>query len=147
MKTANKTAARAKRKWQADPYILWKTAARCTGFNQVEQTTCALPGRLAWSELRDGTADNGDIETLTDIIAICIIATQHSDELVQQTVDAARAAMCAIADRYRRCQRWGVDAAALRDIPQVLDVYDVLLEHATGGQLAEWIDAIRSVKP
>jgi hypothetical protein len=117
-----------------------------TGFNQVEQTQCALPVRISWDALRNGTADANDIETLTDVIAICIVATQHMDDLVQETVESARDAMVSVADRYSRVNRWGVDARALQDIPPIVDLYEELLRNATGGQMEQWLIAVRDVK-
>ena len=68
------------------------------------------------------------------------------DALVEETCEAARRAMCAVADRFIRCQRWGVDAAALRDIPPIVDFYEELLRNATGGQMEQWVGAAHSVK-
>lgn len=107
MRTAHRTAAHAKRKYQADPFAMFKVVARTTGFNQAEQTACALPVRIAWGALKGGTANENDIATLTDVIAICTVAGQNMDALVEETCDAARRAMCAVADRFIRCQRWG----------------------------------------
>lgn len=146
MRTAHRTAAHAKRKYQEDPFALFKVVARTTGFNQAEQTACALPVRIAWDALKGGTANENDIATLTDVIAICTVAGQNMDALVEETCEAARRAMCAVADRFIRCQRWGVDAAALRDIPPIVDFFEELLRNATGGQMEQWVGAVHSVK-
>lgn len=146
MRTAHRTAAHAKRKYQADPFAMFKVVARTTGFNQAEQTACALPVRIAWDALKGGSASENDIATLTDVIAICTSAGQNMDALVEETCEAARRAMCAVADRFIRCQRWGVDAAALRDIPPIVDFYEELLRNATGGQMEQWVGAMHSVK-
>ena len=130
----------------ADPYAMFKAIARTTGVNQAEQTDCALPIRLAWDSLRNGVADSNDIETMADVIAICIVATQNMDALVQETVEAARAAMVGVADRYTRVKRWGVDAMALRDLPPIVDLYEELLRNATGGQFEKWLGAVRGMK-
>lgn len=133
-------------KYQADPFAIFKVVARSTGFNQAEQVQCALPVRLAWDALRNGKATPYDIETLTDTIAICIVASERMDALVQETCDAARVAMSEVADRYTRVKRWGVDAKALQDIPPIVDLYEELLRNATGGQMEQWIGAVRDVK-
>ena len=145
MKTAHRKQAHAKRQHR-DGFAMWKVIARSTGFNEAEQTACALPVRLAWSALKGGTANGDDIATLTDVMAICTIAGQNMDALVGETCEAARNAMCGIADRYNRCQRWGVDAAALRDIPPVLDFYEELLRVSTGGQMEAWLSHVRGTK-
>jgi len=146
MKTAYRTASHAKRRWQSDPFAIYKAVARTTGFNQDEQVQCALPVRLAWDALRNGTASGDDIATLTDVIAICIVASERMDALVQETCDAARIAMSKVADRYHRVKRWGVDANALRDIPPIVDLYEELLRNATGGQMEQWVGAVHAVK-
>ena len=145
MKTAHRKQAHAKRQHR-DSFALWKVIARSTGFNEAEQTACALPVRLAWSALKGGTANGDDIATLTDVIAICTVAGQNMDALVEETCEAARHAMCTVADRYTRCQRWGVDSAALQDIPPVLDFYEELLRVSTGGQMEAWLGHVRGTK-
>ena len=145
MKTKHRRAAHAKRQ-NRDSFALWKVIARSTGFNEAEQTTLALPVRLAWVALKGGTSNQYDIATLTDVIAICTIAGQNMDALVQETCDAARVAMCAVADRYNRCRRWGVDAQALRDIPPIVDFYEELLRVSTAGQMQEWFEVMQRCK-
>lgn len=145
MKTAHRKQAHAKRQHR-DRFALWKVIARSTGFNQAEQTACTLPVLAAWDRLKNGGAEAADIETLTDVIAICTVAGQNMDALIEETCDAARRAMCAVADRYTRCHRWGVDADALRDIPPIVDFYEELLRVSTGGQMEEWLAAVRGAK-
>lgn len=145
MKTKHRTAAHVKRQHR-DDFAMWKVIARSTGFNESEQNSCVMPVYQAWAALKNGTANGDDIATLTDVIAICTIAGQNMDALVEETCDAARRAMCAVADRYTRCQRWGVDANALRDIPPVVDFYAELLRVSTGWQMEQWLSAVRSAK-
>lgn len=140
MRTAHRTQAHAKRKFQADPFAIYKAIARNTGFNESEQTDCALPVRLA------GTADANDIVTLADVIAICIVAAENMDALVQETCESARVALAEVADRYTRVKRWGVDAKSLQDIPPIVDLHEELLRNATGGQMEQWLGAVRGVK-
>jgi len=145
MNTQHRQQSRAKR-FTADHFAMWKAFARTTGFNQVEQTACALPVRPAWDALKNGTADGNDIATLADVIAICIVAAEGMDALVQETCEAARVALAEISDRFTRVKRWGVDARSLRDIPPIVDFYEELLRNATGGQMEEWLGAVRDVK-
>lgn len=146
MKTQHRSAAHAKRRYQADPFAIFKVVARTTGFNEAERIQCTNPIDIAWECLRSGTADANNIEALTDMIAICIVASEFMDPLILETVDAGRLAMIGIADRYTRCKRWGVDAAALRDIPPVIHFYTELVRNATGGQFEEWLLEVRGGK-
>ena len=147
MNTQQRVASHAKRsRWQADPFAIYKAIARNTGFNESEQTDCALPVRLAWSSLRAGTADGNDIATLADVIAICIVAAENMDALVQETCESARVALAEVADRYTRVKRWGVDAKSLQDIPPIVDLYEELLRNATGGQMEQWLGGVREAK-
>jgi hypothetical protein len=52
-------------------------------------------------------------------------------ELAIETVLRAQAAIEAMRDRYLRTARWGADAAALADVPPMLDFYDDLLAHGS----------------
>lgn len=146
MKTAHRNQAHAKRRYMADPFAMWKVVARTTGFNQDEQVQCALPVRLAWDALRSGTAIGDDIAVLSDVIAICIVASERMDALVQETCEAGRIALAEVADRYTRVKRWGVDAKALRDIPPIVDLYEELLRNATGGQMEQWLGEVKRCK-
>ena len=146
MKTAHRIQSHAKRRWQADPFALWKVVANTTGFNDAEQVACTLPVRLVWQSIITGDGTPDDLQSLADVVGICIIASQNMDALVQETCDAARIAVCAIADRYTRIKKIGVDSAALRDVPPLLDFYEELLRLATGGQMAEWLHEVRKVK-
>lgn len=147
MNSTHRANSHAKRsRWQADPFAMYKAVARSTGFNEAEQTDCALPVRLAWSSLRAGTANANDIATLADVIAICIVASERMDALVQETCESARVALAEVADRYTRVKRWGVDAKSLQDIPPIVDLYEELLRNATGGQMEQWLGAVRGVK-
>jgi len=146
MRTQHRNAAQAKRRHQADPFAIYKVVARNTGFNQAEQVQCALPVRLAWDSLRNGSANAEDIGTLTEVIAICLFAAERMDALIQETCEAAASAMCAVVDRFTRIKRWGVDANALRDIPPVIDFYEELLKNATGAQMELWLSAVAKSK-
>ncbi len=143
MNTQQRRASHAKRRWQANPNIYMKVIGRSSGFSQEEQTECALPVRLAWTAMRNGRASAYDAQALADVIAICIIASETMDALVQETCEAARAAMGATAKRFHRIGKWGVDAQALRDIPPVLDLYEELLRTATGGQFERWMALVK----
>jgi len=146
MKTAHRNAAHAKRRYQADPAAMWKEVARTTGFNDSEQTACALPVRVAWESMRSGKGTAEDAKTLADVIAICIMAAQNMDALVQETIEAGRVAFLGITDRFERIGRFGVDSASLLDVPPVVDFYEELLRVATLGQMETWLAAVRQVK-
>jgi hypothetical protein len=125
---------------------MFKAVARSTGFNQAEQVQCALPVRKSWYALTNGYATANDIETLRDVIAICIVASQGMDALVTETCDLASDALKSVADRFVKLNRWGVDANALRDIPPIVDLYEDLLRNATGGQFEQWLSTVRGLK-
>jgi len=102
----------------------------------------ALPG----VPCAPGTANANDIATLADVIAICIVASERMDALVQETCESARVALAEVADRYTRVKRWGVDAKSLQDIPPIVDLYEELLRNATGGQMEQWLGGVREAK-
>lgn len=141
MKTKHRRQAAAKR-IQRDYCAHQRVIGKAQTLTPAEQAECALPVRLAWEALRNGTANGNDYRSLSDAIQICTAASEFIDPFLEETCFAAAAALCGIADRYERIKRLGVDAAALRDIPPALEFYEELLRTANAGQLFGWMQAV-----
>ena len=144
MKTKHRKAAQHKR-MQRDYFTHLRVIGKSSGLTPEEQRACALPVRVAWEVMRKGEATKSDFHTLSDAIQICTAAS-GIDPFLEDTCIAAAEAICSIAHRYERIKRFGVDAAALRDIPPALDFYDELLRTATAGQLAEWMQSVSDIR-
>lgn len=145
MKTRHRRAARAKHLMR-DDLTMYKVVGKAQHLTQAEQTECALPVRLAWTALRNGTATGSDLWSLTDAVSICTMAAESIDPFLEETSIAAAQALCGIADRYTRVKKLGVDAAALRDIPPAIEFYEELLRTATAGQLFDWMQAVAKAR-
>lgn len=141
MKTDHRKASKAKR-IQRDCFAHQRVIGKAQKLTIAEQTECALPVRLAWEALRNGTATGKDYRAVSDAIQICTAASEFIDPFLEETCFAAAKALCAMADRFERVKKLGVDAASLRDIPPALEFYEELLREATAGQLFDWMQAV-----
>ncbi len=54
-----------------------------------------------------------------------------AEEVAKFKAERAQAAIVAMKERYVRTGRFGADAAALQDVPPMLDFYDALIEHGS----------------
>lgn len=147
MKTKHRIAAQHKR-IQRDELTAQKTICRNNKelLTEQERAECSWPVRMSWEKVRTGIATGGDLENLSDAVSVCLLAAEEKHHFLEDLSQSAAAAICSIAERYERINRIGVDAAALRDIPQALDFYDELLRTATSGQLFGWMEIVMKIR-
>lgn len=143
MKTKHRTASKAKRIVR-DDLAVYRTVSRMSmePLTQQEQLDCSVSLCKSWELIRTGNGTGNDLCALSDAVSICVMASEDIDPFLEETSIAAAQAVCAIADRYARVSRIGVDAASLRDIPPALDFYKELLRTATAGQLFGWMQKV-----
>lgn len=124
MKTSYRTAARAKRRWQADPSSIYRTMSKIQPLTSSELAELQTPVRLAYERLRSGTAHDGDFDTLAAALNISVVRGESIDPLCVHTAQLAQDALIRARDRYERIGRWGFDGQALQDIPPAIDLYE-----------------------
>ncbi len=66
-----------------------------------------------------------------------MIRAEKIDELAVEVVLRAQAAIVAMKERYQRVGRFGADAAALQDVPPMLDFYCDLLSFSSPAIMTE----------
>lgn len=136
MNRAQRRAAAFKRgqRWdrnQVEPSSALKPILMCRQFDEHEAATLSNETRMAWHRLTHGDGNQGDFDLLANSSNVALVRAEALGELAIETVQRAQAAIVAMKERYQRTGRFGADAAALQDVPLMLDFYDDLLAYGS----------------
>ena len=115
----------------ADPLASMRQISICSPFPPEEVASESVSMRMAWHRLTHGDGTTPDMELIANCCNVALVHAERIDDLVVDLVMRADAAIKAMDARYMRTGRWGADAAALSDVPPMLDLYDQLLELGT----------------
>jgi hypothetical protein len=141
-----KRAARWDRNARVEPSRVLTPILMSRTFDENEAAKISVDTRLAWHRLTHGEGTEPDFDLLANSSNVCLVLAEGLQwkpelmtrqefeakrELAIETVLRAEAAIEAMRDRYLRAGRWGADAAALADVPPMLDFYDDLLAHGS----------------
>lgn len=137
MKTKHRTAAKHKRRWQADPSSVYRLMAKVQPFTQEEQTTITLPVHVAFEAMRTGAGSFDDFETLAECLNVALVYSESIDDLCVQTCIQAQEALMLAKARYDATGRWGLCWRGLQHIPPVLDLYDQMVALSTPQSLID----------
>lgn len=126
----------AKRKQRrTDPMAVYRVLNRIEPLRPDETVQLTAPVRVAFEKFKAGTAAKDDFNTLAAVCNMCmVIAESVSTELVA-LCQRAQDDLMAVAERYKRTGRWGLDHASLGSMPDIIDVYEQLLEVCTPMQM------------
>jgi len=114
-----------------EPSHVLKPVLMSRTFDQDEAAKISVDTRLAWHRLTHGEGSEPDFDLLANSSNVALVLAEPLGELAVETVLRAQAAIESMRDRYLRTSRWGADAAALADVPPMLDFYDELLAHGS----------------
>ena len=136
MNRAQRRAAAFKRKrWdrndQVEPSSVLKPILMCRQFDENEAATLSNDTRMAWHRLTTGEGNQDDFDLLANSSNVALVRAESLGELAVETVLRAQAAIVAMKARYQRTGRFGADAAALQDVPLMMDFYDQLLAYGS----------------
>ncbi len=135
-----KRAARWDRNARIEPSAVLSPILYSRTFTEDEAAKISVDTRMAWYRLTHGEGSEPDFDLLANSSNVALVLAEPLGELPVETVLRAQAAIEAIRDRYLRTGRWGADAAALSDVPPMLDFYDQLLKH---GSPRTMVDALK----
>lgn len=128
MKTKHRNAAKAKRKWQADPSTIYRVMGAHQSFTPEERVAMVLPGRLSFEHIKLGTGKDDDFHCLAAACNVSLVSAEKISPLVESVCLVARDALLRCKDRHAKTNRWGFDGPALSAITDMLDVYEQLVE-------------------
>ena len=123
-----------------EPSAVLKPVIMSRTFDADEAAKISVDTRMAWHRLTHGEGTEPDFDLLANSSNVALVLAEPLGELPVDLVLRAQAAIEAMRDRYLRTGRWGADAAALQDVPPMLDFYDELLAH---GSPRVMVDALK----
>ncbi len=135
-----KRNARWDRNARIEPSAVLSPILYSRTFDADEAAKISVDTRMAWYRLTHGEGSEPDFDLLANSSNVALVLAEPLGELPVETVLRAQAAIEAMRDRYLRTGLWGADAAALADVPPMLDFYDQLLEH---GSPRTMVDALK----
>ncbi len=122
---------------QVEPSSVLRPILMCRQFDAEEASILAVEARMAWHKLTTGDGTQDDFDLLANSSNVALIRAEKIDELAVEVVLRAQAAIVAMKERYQRVGRFGADAAALQDVPPMLDFYCDLLSFSSPAIMTE----------
>lgn len=126
MKSKHRNASKAKRRWQADPSVIYRVMSANQEFTPDEHAKLNLPVRLAFEKIKNGAGTDDDFHILAAAANVSLVCSEKIDPLVEGVCLAARDALLRTNDRHTRTGRWGFDGPALAEVIEMIDVYSQL---------------------
>lgn len=120
-----------------EPSSVLRPILMCRQFDAEEASILAVEARMAWHKLTTGDGTQDDFDLLANSSNVALIRAEKIDELAVEVVLRAQAAIVAMKERYQRVGRFGADAAALQDVPPMLDFYCDLLSFSSPAIMTE----------
>lgn len=143
---ANKKPKKRYKPKDSDKFATYKAVAKCTTLNEAEHKSVTAPVEVSWYRLQNGIADLHDLDIFADVLGTCSIAADKMDPYLQDLCKEAGNALCAMADRYGRCKKVGLDADSLRVFPSLMDYYYELTSKATAVEISQWYGKALQIK-
>lgn len=100
---------------------------------------------VAWVKLVEGNAEIVDFDNIAQALNLARVIADGLGEPAITVVREAQDAMKGVRERYLRIERFGVDAATLRDVPPALDFHDEILRTHSPNQLLKALEASGAV--
>lgn len=116
---------------QVEPSSVLRPILMCRQFYAEESAILAVEARMAWHKLTTGDGTQDDFDLLANSSNVALIRAEQIDALAVEVVLRAQTAIIAMKERYQRVGRFGADAAALADVPPMLDFYCDLLSFSS----------------
>ncbi len=113
---------------QVEPSSVLRPIRMCAQFTEAEAAILSVELRMAWHRLTQGDGSQADFDLLANSSNVALIRAEQIDALAVDMVLRAQAAIVAMKARYLRLGKFGPDAAALADVPTMLDFYDDLIK-------------------
>lgn len=113
---------------------------RSTNFSEHEFAVLSNEARMAWHKLQTGDATVAEYDSLVMAVNVTKILAEGFGTAAVEIMEHAQVALYEIAQRYRRTGRFGVDAFALKHMPDALDFHDECLRHCSPWQMTRALE-------
>lgn len=137
MRTEHRTAAHAKRRWQASATVWIETLAANSDQCQDHATSIMVKVRTAFEVLKSGHGEPKDFDRLAGAINIGLIRAESIDPLAEQTMQAGIDAMKRCDGIWLRHGRYGFTGPDLTAIADAVELYEGILRMSKPRQMEE----------
>lgn len=127
--------AYARKRNTKDPMAVYRVLNRTEPLREEEAVQLTAPVRVAFEKFKAGTAAKDDFNTLAAVCNMCMVIAETVNTEMVELCQRAKDDLIAVAERYKRTGRWGLDHASMASMPDIIDVYEQLLEVCTPIQL------------
>jgi hypothetical protein len=128
MRTKYRTASKAKRRYQADPSVIYRVMGKFQDFTPEEHRQITLPVQLSFERIKAGSGIEDDFNCLAAACNVSIVCSEKIDPLVEVACLTARDALLRCKAREAKTGRWGFDGPALSEVSEMIDVYTQLAQ-------------------
>lgn len=142
MKTAHRTASRAKRRWVADPSTIYWVMGRHQEIPEQDLVDVTVPVRVSYECLLKRQGTSQDFHNVAAAVNVALVRSEGIDPLCVETCIKAQASLMRMMERHHRMGVWGMDGMALQDIPVALDLFEQITALSTPGQMADAMDEV-----
>lgn len=127
MKTKHRTAAHAKRRWQASPTAWIETLASNSDQCPDHATSVMVLVRTAFEKLKSGAGEPKDFDRLASAINVGLIRAELIDPLVEQTMLCGSEALRRCDAIYQRHGKYGFNGPDLTTMVDAIELYEGIL--------------------
>jgi hypothetical protein len=125
---------------QFDPAFTINKTKWMQTYNEEEAAELANKSRMAWFKITTGIGNEDDFDTLATMMNVIGILCEEIDKSLLSITQPASMALAEIKIRYLKHGKFGVDANALKTIPEALDLHDEILKHMTPQKMIDTIE-------
>ena len=131
----------------ANPHSVWHVLNRTEPLREEERVQLTAPVRVSFEKFTAGTATQYDFDTLAAVYNMCMVVAETVNDEFLELTQRAQDSLMDIMARHKRTGRYGLDHASLDVLPDIIDVYEQLLEVCTPMQMkAAWQEVIERIK-
>lgn len=132
---AHKKSARPG-KYRADASAIYRVMGVSQSLPKVEVMQIMQSVWLAYDAFKFGFVQEPDYHTLVSMLNVSLILGKRTHPDCAAVCDAALNGMNRSFERFQNCGKWGLDAMALKDIKDALELFQQFLELCTTTRLA-----------
>ena len=131
--------ARKHRAHRIDPIAGMRLLHNARPYESGEMVEEHVLTRAAFERLRTGAGTLDDFDRVSMMFNIGLIRAESIDPLLVQTMIRGQMAFVRMKDRYLRGLALGFDAEGLVDVPEAIDVYEVMVDSSSPAQMIDCI--------
>jgi hypothetical protein len=141
MKTAHRTAAKAKR-YYADPTSWITTLAANSDQCPQHATSIVVKVRTAFERLKSGSGEPADFDRVGAAINVGLVRSESIDPLAEQTMQAGADAMVECDGFWQRHGRFGFTGPGLTAVTDAIELYEGIVRMSKPIQMERAVEEV-----